>query len=146
MQTMSPTELNNTVWATLGPSKIQGIGVIAIRDIPKGQKITIDFSEHREKHVMAYTEDALMAVKPEIRNLILDRALFEKGKILYFNNPNADVVLRGFMNHADDPNTDGHHTLKKIKKGEELTENYRDITANYEDGLHPLTVKHHKHL
>lgn len=35
--------LNKTVWCKLGPSKIHGVGVFAIRDILKGQKLT-DFS------------------------------------------------------------------------------------------------------
>ena len=49
---MTPTpqqqidDLNKTVFCRLGPSKIHGIGVIAIRDIPEGTRIT-DYSIHK---------------------------------------------------------------------------------------------------
>ena len=32
--------LNSSVWATIKPSKLHGVGVFAIRDIPKGTVIT----------------------------------------------------------------------------------------------------------
>ena len=32
--------LNNSIWATIKPSKINGVGVFAIRDIPKDTVIT----------------------------------------------------------------------------------------------------------
>ncbi len=44
-----------------------------------------------------------------------------------------DTNIQAFMNHSDDPNYDGviDVTIKDIKEGEEVTEDYRDI-PNYQ--------------
>ena len=51
------SELNRTVWATIAPSKIHGIGVHAIRDIPKGQPYTDYFINTLDKPKLFNEED-----------------------------------------------------------------------------------------
>ena len=112
--------LNNTVWATLAPSKTHGIGVFAIRDIPKGQKLYC--------YPFARTTlelKTLDGILPEIRDIIIQRhPLATKGG--EFMSPNDDSVLIVFMNHADTPNYDKETdtTLIDIKKGDEIFEDY----------------------
>ena len=136
---MKAKDLNNTVWATLAPSPVSGIGVFAIRDIPE----LTEFTSYT-KNVFVMTPEDFKEILPEIQSIILDRTLFSADQPLYFIHPNAQAVLIAFMNHAEKPNTNGLLTLRDIHKGEELTENYKHITAHYMEGLHELTAKHHK--
>jgi hypothetical protein len=115
--------LNSTVWATVKPSPVHGVGVIAIRDIPKGTRYT-DFQMLGQAAVYTLERTAFNRLLPEIRELILDRSLVHAGLPIIFTSPNAQADLRAFMNHGSTPNTDGFVTLRDIKAGEELTEDY----------------------
>lgn len=135
--------LNRTVWAKLGASKIHGIGVIAIRDIPKGTRIT-DHSVHNmneSKELLTVHTTDFFKILPEIRALILDRMSFPPCRVFAFYSPNTDACLQSFMNHDSKPNTDGVHALRLIHAGEELTEDYRR-----HGDAHPLIKDHRKFL
>lgn len=134
--------LNNTVYCTLAPSPIHGIGVFAIRHIPKGTLYT-DHTNDTLDQVETYelTPEKFDTIDPAIQALILDRTVFE-GDTLRFTSPNTDAVLRSFMNHSSTPNTDGKRTLRDIMPGEELTEDFFSLTKD----IHPLSSNHFKHL
>jgi SET domain-containing protein len=140
--------INSTVWATLGKSPIHNIGVFAIRDIPKGTKITDNHSYTVTHIINKITPEELHSIYPEVRALILDRVAYRKEnhRELTFYSPNCDALLQSWMNHSYKPNTTGTVTLRNIKKGEELTENYRSLAENR---LHPVSLKHfhflHRH-
>jgi hypothetical protein len=131
--------LQNSVWATVKPSKIHGVGVVAIRDIPEGQVITDNGQAWGLSSQFLITQEDLQAIDKPIRDLILDRCLMFDKYIAC--SPNAQVDLRAFMNHSKTPNTDGFVTLRKIKEGEELTEDYTSfgelstISKNHYDFL-----------
>jgi len=134
-------ELDDTVYATLKPSPIHGIGVFAIRDIPKGQRYTNHhLYDPFEAKATLFNKSDLDKCSPEIRSLILDHILFEKDMPNLFYSPNQHVALQSYMNHSDTPNTNGFKTTQDIKKGEELTENYNTV-SNGE--LHDMTKEHH---
>lgn len=112
--------LNDTVWATLAPSKVHGIGVFAIRDIPKGQKI---YAIGRSNE---WLEGVPNDLHPAILKIIKQRwPLALKGQP--FQSPNDDVRLTSFLNHSNTPNYDKHTdcALVDIKEGEEIFEDYR---------------------
>lgn len=138
--------LNSTVWCRLGASPIHGVGVFAIRDIPKGQQIT-DYNHSNIADgvpLLECDESEFVHILEEIRELILDRMLYDasvKSK-LKFVSPNHDQCLQSFMNHSDDPNTDGLRALRDIKKGEEVTEDFHQLF----DTPHALTKQHHHFL
>ena len=136
--------LNSTVWATLRKSPIHNIGVFAIRDIPKGTCIT-DMMDYTMVPVEnSLSPEELSKVYPEIRALILDRTAFTTSHTtLNFYSPNCDARLQCWMNHSHTPNTTGTHTLRKIKKGEELTENFHDVAG---EPFHPVSKAHFKFL
>lgn len=119
--------LNSTVVCRLAPSKIhkKGIGVIAIQDIPKGTRIDLKgFGNY------IISNKAAKKLKPEILHIILDRHLmcgYSRLETLEFQHPNQDADLQTFMNHSNRANTNGHTTLRKVKKGTELTENYSKL-------------------
>jgi SET domain-containing protein len=132
--------INSTVWATLRKSPIHNIGVFAIRDIPKGTRIT-DNDSYTGKYVLNMLRpDELNEIQPEIRKLILDRTAYSSGDDKFpFYSPNCDAVLQAWMNHSETPNTTGIETLRDIKKDEELTEDYKSLL---EGAIHPVSLKH----
>ena len=135
--------LNSSVWATLKPSKIDGIGVFAIRDIPKDTKIT-DYSIHNIKEIRlcSVNSDEFDLILPEIRSIILDRNLFQEWQTRFrFYSPNNEQTLQSFCNHSNDPNSAGMVALMDIKKGEEITQDYRKMFNGQKP--HPLITKHH---
>ena len=102
--------INNEVWATLAPSKIHGIGVVAIRDVPQGT-----YFERRWEETGLYyelsEENFLRLLKP-IRSMILDRTQFSE--VIRFRHPNCVARLQSFMNHSSSPNSDGKMALRDI--------------------------------
>lgn len=135
--------LNKTVWATLRPSKIHGVGVFAIRDIKAGTLIT-DYSIHTLNNVgfLKLPVEDFKKLEPAIQNIILDRNMFRKDQEnLYFYSPNMECCLTSFMNHNDDANSDGQFALRDIKEGEEITEDYKKL-----EGGHELIINHYPWL
>lgn len=118
--------LNNEIWCKLAPSSIHGIGVFAIRDIPKGTEI---FAQSTGG---VYLKDPLDDVLPEIKALILQRwPLAEQGYA--YLSPNDDARLLSFMNHSKEPNYDPviDCVLRDITAGEEITEDYGEYGVVY---------------
>ena len=118
---VSPEYLNGTVWATIRPSKIHGVGVFASRDIKKGQVMSLSGGSGE------WIRTDLKEVVPEVRKLILQRWPIEKDGHPYLS-PNDDALLISFVNHSREPNynkwTDV--ALCDIKSNEEITEDYGD--------------------
>lgn len=114
--------LNEIVKIRLAPSKIHGVGVIAMRDLKKGEKLNADSIPHQFD--LPYKK--FHKLKPEIREILLGHfPLIVKGS--HFMYPVTKMTA--FLNHSDDPNYDGKEdiTLREVKAGEEITENYRLI-------------------
>lgn len=126
-------ELHETVWIRLGCSSIHGIGCIAIRDIPKGTQIYAD----NAPQVYNLPHEMLKSVLPEIQEIVLERyPLVEYG--CNFTLPDARMLA--YMNHSDDPNynSEDDTVLRDIKKGEEITENYR--TIEHHEKMYPWLI------
>lgn len=115
--------LNSVIRFKLAPSK-HGVGVFAIRDIPKGDKLYAD--TFPQLYTLTYA--SFNKLFPEIREMLLGR---------WPNVVNGsgfawpDTMFQGYMNHSDDPNYDAKEdiALKDIKAGEEIVEDYRKITG-----------------
>ena len=111
--------------ARIGPSRIHGVGVLAIRDIPAGTRL---FRGEDERVV--WVSRAVVSRMP--RHL---RQLYEDFGMLWCDRlgvPRTFNMLSvgWYLNHSDHPNVeaddDGRfHTLRRIKAGEELTADYR---------------------
>jgi len=139
-------ELRKTVWCRIGPSQVHGVGVIAIRDIKKGQQIFCSLTVKPTWHTISYEKLNQYLnfgeFKP-IYDLIIDRwpNVINKSAFL---NPNYDARLTSFMNHNAnanyDPTTDC--ALADINAGEEVFEDYR-VIENWEK-VHPWIVKSDK--
>ncbi len=136
--------LNKTVYCRLATSPVHGVGVFAIRDIPKGTTIT-DYSIHNIKDIrlLKVERKHFNKILPEIRELILDHTMFQSWQEeFFFYSPNYEVCLTSFMNHSEDPNSDGRVALRDIKAGEEVTENYMALLQDHKP--HQLTKRHLK--
>lgn len=119
----------------LQPSRISGVGVFAIMDIPKGIN---PFQGVRKHEWVEFNVAELKHIDKEILKMIDDFTVIEKdGTVLI-----PDCALNGmdssfFVNHSGSPNlktNDGGFTFitaRKIKKGEELTTSYGAYDYKY---------------
>ena len=80
-----------------------------------------------------WLEDIPEDTLPEIRKLILERYPLAEKELHIYAHPNDDARLISFMNHSDNPNYDNETdtTLREIKKGEEVTEDYGACTGDW---------------
>lgn len=115
--------INDVAKVKLGVSEVHGIGVFAIRDIKKGERIYADAMPNMLDIPYKYFKDIL----PEAREMILERFPMIVAEDSHFLVP--DTLMQLYMNHSDKPNYDNKtdKALKKIKKGEEVLEDYRNI-------------------
>ncbi len=108
----------------LAPSKIHGIGVFALKDIKKGEKLYCqEFSEW-------YSPKEIENLELEIKQYILERwPSIINGSA--FGYPFEITVC--YMNHSDDPSYEAKTDLaiKDIPKDSEVFEDYR-LMPNYE--------------
>jgi SET domain-containing protein len=113
------------VYTRIGRSRTHGVGVIAIRDIPKG---TLVFEG--ESELVVWVSRAAVRRMPKAI-----RALYEDFGMVWGDRigvpPTLNMLSVGwYVNHADVPNVeagdDGRfRTLRRIRRGEELTADYR---------------------
>lgn len=116
----------------IGPSKIHGIGLFADEFILKGTKIWVfnplidlSFSKSDLKKLSSFSQEQLH-------------------KYYFLDKKTQRYILCGddarFFNHSDNPNCDDHIdnitiAIRDIKKGEELTVNYKLFYGDVEDHL-----------
>jgi len=117
--------LNEIVKVRLGKSDIDGIGVIAMRDIKKGEKLYTD--------ALVYAFDVpykdFDKLRPEVAGLLLGRwPLITTGSHFFY----PDAKHSAYLNHSDTPNYDAKKdkALKDIHAGEEVFEDYRVIEGH----------------
>ncbi len=114
--------LNDIVKIRLAPSQINGVGVFAMRDIKKGDKLYTDIIPHQFD--VPYSQ--FKKLRPEITPILLGHfPLILSGS--HFMYP--VTKFSAFLNHSDDPNYDAKEdkALRDIKQGEEVTEDYKLI-------------------
>ena len=116
-------ELKELVKIRIAPSKIHGVGVFAIRDIKKGERLHADIAPLLFK--LRYT--SFDKLPPEISQILLEQ---------YPNIVNGSafvwptIRLQAYMNHGGDESNYSamkDEMIKDTKTGEEITENYKMI-------------------
>ena len=116
------------VYARIGLSRIHGVGVLAIRDIPRGTQL---FRGEDERVVWVRLAD-VRRLPRELRRLYTDFGM-AWGKRIGVPRTLNMLSVGWYLNHSERPNTradeDGRfHTLRRIRKGEELTADYRTFS------------------
>lgn len=122
MKTRAP---HDGVYARIGTSRIHGVGVRAIRDIPAG---TLVFHGESER-VVWVSRAAVRRLPKAIRALYEDFGMVSGDRIGV--PPTLNMLSVGwYVNHSDRPNVEADddarfRALRRIRKGEELTADYR---------------------
>jgi hypothetical protein len=122
------------VYARLKCSEISGVGVVAIRDIPKGTYI---FEPDDEKLVSIKVTDLAMEkgkAGDAIRKLYEDFCVL-RGEVYMCPINFNKLTPSWFLNHSETPNVAADLSLRfyaidKIEAGEELTADYRTYSDN----------------
>ncbi len=126
--------LKNT-YCRLKPSKINGVGVFAIREIPRGVN---PFQVLKKEKWYTFKISDFKNFDKEILKMVDDFFVIEKGGKVSI----PDLALNGmnisfFLNNSEKPNLKPINgglffkTIRKIKKGEELTTSYKDYDWKY---------------
>lgn len=115
-------ELNKKVILKVAPSKIHGVGVFALKDIKKGQRLYAD--DFPKLYDLSYSLFNQLDKESAEEIAQLEPFVATDKKFAW-----PVVRYQAFMNHSDKPNYDNNLdiALSNIKKGEEITEDYRTI-------------------
>jgi SET domain-containing protein len=128
-------ELNHHTYVMIKPSSLHGIGVFAIRDIPKGTRNI--FSNGIGEWIKVSKEE-VNALPQHAKDLIENHCLFDEGNYFIpdYGFKLVDLVI--YLNHSDTPNVisinDGEQfeAIVDIKCGEELLVDYGTIVESEE--------------
>ncbi|MEK7640520.1 MAG: SET domain-containing protein [Patescibacteria group bacterium] len=116
---------HENVWTRLMPSKISGVGVFAIKDIPANTNL---FGDDDVK-MIKLKESELVGMDVETKKLYDDFCVIRGDKYICPQDFN-DITIGWFINHSgENPNVvcDKNlvfHSLREIRQGEELTLDY----------------------
>ncbi len=122
-------DLKNHVYVRLMPSPIAGVGVFAIRDIPKGMDPFGNYDMTFEKIPTSEIRND-PEIPDTVKKYVEDMCVTEDG---YFYVPRCGINnIRPdfYLNHSTTPNMktddggDAFITIREIKTGEELTIDY----------------------
>jgi SET domain-containing protein len=130
--------LRHGTYARIQRSHIHGIGVIAIRDIPK----RVDpFPGSKAPSFIELDEGALTGIDLEVVRYFKDFLVLRNGKWLVPDFGLNGMDISWYMNHSGNPNVVMFGdileflTLREIKKGEELTINYRSCSESIDEWM-----------
>jgi len=113
------------VYTRLKPSKIHGVGVFAIRHIPKGTPVFT----HDNQPIAWVDKKSIGSIPKSLRDLYDDFCIIKGDK--YGCPEHFDMLTTSwYLNHSNNPNVavdDGYrfYALRDIEEGEELTVDYR---------------------
>ena len=130
----------NQTYCSFGISKVHGVGVFAIRDIPVN---TNPFASIKPEKTIVLTDKDLESLPKDIVNKIKDIFIKCDGNYHVYDLGLNCIGVTFHVNHSRNPNiavnkeiiTSGYYpftTLRDIKKGEEL---FWDYTTSNEDNI-----------
>lgn len=125
-------ELTNHTYVMLKPSSIEGVGVFAITDIPKGCRDMFSKPDSNDEWVTVPKKE-VEALPPHAQFIVGNYCLYDDDNYFIPGQGFKKIDLSLFLNHADIPNVisinDGDYfeTLRDIKAGEELVIDYAEI-------------------
>lgn len=128
-------ELAEETFITLRPSTVHGIGVFALRDIPKGCKTL--FSRNVGNWIKVPIRD-IEHLPEASRNLVETYCLYDETDYYLPDYGFKVMDMVNYLNHSSNPNVisvnDGDYfeSLRDIAEGEELFVNYGHIVDTTE--------------
>src|SRR5262249_27784705 len=125
---LRPRSPHDGVYARIARSRIHGVGVRAIRDIPAGTTV---FRGEDERVVWVSRAEVRRLPKP-LRQLYEDFAMAWGDRYGVPRTMNM-LSVGWYLNHSDRPNVEADetgrcHSLRRIRRGEERTADYRTFT------------------
>jgi SET domain-containing protein len=113
------------VYTRLRPSKIHGVGVFAVIDIPKGTYVFTD----EDESIVWIDKSAVEPLPKPLKDFYDDFAVIKHGKYGCPKNFNL-LTTTWYLNHSEQPNLAADrdyrfYALRLIEAGEELTADYR---------------------
>jgi uncharacterized protein len=126
---------HNGVYTRLKPSKIHGVGVFAIVDIPKGTDVFAD----EDEPIVWIDKSTVEALPKPLGELYHSFAIIKEEKYgcpRSFNN----LTISWYLNHSERPNMTADsdyrfYAVRDIRAGEELTIDYRSYSELPVDSL-----------
>jgi SET domain-containing protein len=125
-------ELAGDTWVMIRPSPIEGIGVFALRDIPKGCRSMFSKTNDTESWIsISKTEVEKLPVHSKA--LVENYCLYDDANYFVPDYGFKKIDLVNYLNHSDTPNiisiNEGEffETIRDIEKGEELVIDYGEI-------------------
>jgi SET domain-containing protein len=118
--------LKNEVYCKLGVSTIHGVGVFALREIPKGTLPLQSMVSRKEKK---FSRTKLKEIPKSVRKHLADFCLIESGRVFVPEIGMNAVNISIYLNHSKTPNLgfnkqDVLEALRDVARGEELTIDY----------------------
>jgi len=126
-------ELNDDTWVMIRSSPIEGIGVFAIRDIPKGCRTIFSKANKDHDEWITVPKTEVEKLPAHSRALIENYCLYDDDNYFIAEYGFKKMDLVNFLNHSDEPNVmsvndgDFFEALRDIKTGEELLIDYGGI-------------------
>ena len=130
--------LKNTC-CRLRASKIEGVGVFAIKDIAKGKN---PFPGIKDSRWHKFDMSELKKLDKEVLTLVDDFFVIEKDNTVYIPETGLNGIdISFFVNNSKNPNLKiigngddealAFKTIREVKKGEELTVSYSTYDEKY---------------
>ena len=129
--------LKNT-YCRIKPSKIGGVGVFAIQDIPANTEL---FKGMIDQEWIKLTTQEISALPPEVLKMIDDFFVIENNSVSLPKGGLNSMDMSYYINSSTEPNavtTDNGFTFfssRAISKGEEVTISYATFDPKYRVGF-----------
>lgn len=129
-------DLEENVYCRLQPSGVSGVGIFAVRDIPKGINPFKNFLPQKFVAVDPKRVFENEKIDPAVKQLVNDMYVVAEGKITLWQGGMNALDIAFFINYSKEPNMASEEdgavfvTARDIKKGEELFADYREYADN----------------
>jgi SET domain-containing protein len=129
-------ELAGNTYVMIKPSPIEGIGVFAIRDIPKGCRAMFSSPGNEQEDWLKIPREEIDLLPAHSKQLIETYCLYDDENYFVPEYGFKKMDLVNFLNHADTPNiisiNEGEffEAINDIRTGEELLIDYGAIVAS----------------
>lgn len=128
-------DLEENVYCRLQPSNVHGIGIFAIRDIPKGKNLFKTFLEYELTPVPISMIAENAKIDKAVKEFANDVFPAHNGKLYMYRKGLNAIDIGFFLNHSKKSNVvmdDASlcFAARDIKKGEELLADYEGYSEN----------------
>lgn len=127
-------DLEKNIYCRVQASPVHGVGVFAVRDIPKGVNPFVGRLPAPWKKISYNDVMENQNILPQVKEYVKAMYPIQDG-IIYMPNHSLNAIgVSYYINHSDTPNLGGpvddpeFTTLRDIKKGEELFADYTTYT------------------